>query len=191
MEPNSNILLRSLKPRNLLSFGPEFSGVELSSLNLLIGANGSGKSNLIEAIQVLRSSPRSIETVFQQGGGFSEWLWKGAAMRKNVRADLSIECALNCWTVRSLFAPVDDPDPILRHSIMLGEVSNFPYVINETISEITAPSNEPMEFISRSGFGSCKVLAVADNGERSMVECWQTRRDGGMRGIIEIASEQP
>jgi len=170
MEPNSNILLRSLKPRNLLSFGPEFSGVELSSLNLLIGANGSGKSNLIEAIQVLRSSPRSIETVFQQGGGFSEWLWKGAAMRKNVRADLSIECALNCWTVRSLFAPVDDPDPILRHSIMLGEVSNFPYVINETISEITAPSNEPMEFISRSGFGSCKVLAVADNGERSMVE---------------------
>ncbi|RLS38188.1 MAG: ATP-binding protein [Planctomycetota bacterium] len=32
-------------------------------------ANGSGKSNLIEAIQLLRATPTGIEKVFQQGGG--------------------------------------------------------------------------------------------------------------------------
>ncbi len=175
MKSHSNILLRSLMPRNLLSFGPEFPGIELSSLNLLIGANGSGKSNLIEAIQVLRSCPRAIETVFQQGGGFLEWPWKGAAKRKKVTAALSIECAVNCGPVRSIFDPDFDRDSILRHSIMLGEVSNFPFVMNETISEMTVPGNEPVEFISRSPFGSCKVLAVADNGER--------------RSIVELADD--
>ncbi|RYD28303.1 MAG: hypothetical protein EOP86_23290, partial [Verrucomicrobiaceae bacterium] len=57
------ILIHHLRPRNLLSFGPENEGIELKGLNLLIGPNGSGKSNLIEAISFMRAAPREFEDV--------------------------------------------------------------------------------------------------------------------------------
>ena len=70
-------LIRHLQPRNFLSFGPEFPGLDLRSLNVLIGANGSGKSNLIEVINLLRASPKDWREVTRKGGGVSEWIWKG------------------------------------------------------------------------------------------------------------------
>lgn len=75
------ILLHSLHLQNFLSFGPETPELPLQSLNLLIGTNGSGKSNLIEAICLLRSSPNAsqgLQSVVRQGGGVQEWIWKGA-----------------------------------------------------------------------------------------------------------------
>ena len=77
----SPVLLRSLRLQNLLSFGPDSPELTLGPLNLLIGANGSGKSNLIEALCLLRSSPDTssgLQSVVRQGGGVSEWIWKGA-----------------------------------------------------------------------------------------------------------------
>lgn len=62
----------------LLSFGPWSAPFELRNLNVLIGANGSGKSNLIEAVALLRSLPDSDDfaEVLRKGGGVKEWLWK-------------------------------------------------------------------------------------------------------------------
>lgn len=73
-----NILFRRLCPQGLLSFGPDFPGIELRAMNLIIGPNGSGKSNLIEAISLLRASPRDWSEVTRKGGGVGEWIWKGA-----------------------------------------------------------------------------------------------------------------
>jgi predicted ATPase len=53
-------LLQRLKARNLLSFGPTGIDLELRPLNVLIGANGSGKSNLLEAIALLRAAPGNL-----------------------------------------------------------------------------------------------------------------------------------
>jgi AAA15 family ATPase/GTPase len=50
-------LIQSIKLQNFLSFGPDAGEIELKSLNVMIGPNASGKSNLIEAIGFLRSSP--------------------------------------------------------------------------------------------------------------------------------------
>ena len=63
--------------RNLLSFGPDTEPIALKSLNVLIGPNGSGKSNFIEAVSLLRSAPGDIRAVIRQGGGVSDWIWKG------------------------------------------------------------------------------------------------------------------
>jgi predicted ATPase len=71
------LLLRSLRLQNFLSFGPDTPALALGPLNLLIGANGSGKSNLIEAICLLRSSSVSLADTIRQGGGVAEWIWKG------------------------------------------------------------------------------------------------------------------
>ena len=70
--------LRTIKLRNILSFGPETPELELQSLNVLIGPNGAGKSNLIEAIGLLQSAPTNLLDPIRAGGGIAEWLWKGA-----------------------------------------------------------------------------------------------------------------
>jgi|WetSurSiteA1Bulk_404760.scaffolds.fasta_scaffold00006_3 predicted ATPase len=72
-------MLKSIKLTNLLSFGAETEITFNKGLNVLIGANGSGKSNLIEAISLLQAMPmpKSFYKVVSNGGGAEEWLWKG------------------------------------------------------------------------------------------------------------------
>jgi recombinational DNA repair ATPase RecF len=53
--------LRTIKLRNILSFGPDTPELELQSLNVLIGPNGAGKSNLIEAISLLQAAPTQTQ----------------------------------------------------------------------------------------------------------------------------------
>jgi predicted ATPase len=67
---------------NLLSFGPKTEPIELRSLNILIGTNGSGKSNFIEIIRLLHFLPdKEPWEVVLGTGGVSEWIWKGAKGR--------------------------------------------------------------------------------------------------------------
>lgn len=73
--------IRSLTIQNLLSFGPEPTTVELQNLNVLIGANGSGKSNLIEVLGLLHAAPDDFARAMTKGGPVDEWLWKGSDSR--------------------------------------------------------------------------------------------------------------
>jgi len=73
----SPLLLGTLTPCNLLSFGPKTATLALESLNVLIGPNGSGKSNLLDVIALLRSAPTSLRNTIKKGGGAGEWIWKG------------------------------------------------------------------------------------------------------------------
>lgn len=69
--------IRTLQLQNLLSYGNEGQAIDLQPLNVLIGPNGSGKSNLIEAIGLLQATPSNLAAPIREGGGVSEWLWKG------------------------------------------------------------------------------------------------------------------
>jgi predicted ATPase len=77
MNGTEQILVEEIKLTNLLSFGPNTRSLPLRALNVLIGANGSGKSNLIEAISLLQSAPRLLASPVRDGGGIHDWLWKG------------------------------------------------------------------------------------------------------------------
>jgi predicted ATPase len=97
IDQNGPRLLNRIKIENLLSFGPDTSSLELQSLNILIGPNAAGKSNLIEALSLIRATPVSatasntdLRGVVRRGGGVSEWLWKGE--RQNVA---SIDVVVN------------------------------------------------------------------------------------------------
>lgn len=70
-------LLHSLRLENFLSYGPEGVQLELEPLNILIGQNASGKSNLIQAVELLRAAPNGLSSFLRQGGGATEWLYKG------------------------------------------------------------------------------------------------------------------
>ena len=50
---------RRLRLDSFLSFAPGSESFDLRALNVLIGPNGSGKSNVIEAFELLRSTPAS------------------------------------------------------------------------------------------------------------------------------------
>jgi predicted ATPase len=76
-------LLLRIKLTNLLSFGPNAAALELHNLNILIGPNAAGKSNLIEAVSLVRATPVSgtasmdLSGIVRRGGGVGEWVWKG------------------------------------------------------------------------------------------------------------------
>jgi predicted ATPase len=69
--------IHSLKIQNLLSYGELGEVIELQPLNVIIGANGSGKSNLIEVLGLLHSLPTDFTKPIREGGSIEEWLWKG------------------------------------------------------------------------------------------------------------------
>ena len=71
--------LKSIRPVNVLSFGPATEEIELHPLNILIGPNGSGKSNLIEVLRLLYYLPEKEPwRIILNTGGADEWVWKGA-----------------------------------------------------------------------------------------------------------------
>src|ERR1035438_9369677 len=82
--------LRTFRARNILSFGPDSPELELRSLNVLIRPNGAGKSNLIEAIALLRAAPGNLLEPIQTGGGIGEWLWKGADRTPTAELDATV-----------------------------------------------------------------------------------------------------
>lgn len=114
------MLLRSIRLRNLLSF--KDASLELGPLNVLIGANASGKSNFIEAISLLQALPggRGLSGVISAGGGIREWIWKGAGTTEK---SAQIECVLN---------PLRGPMPI-RYFLGLAEEGQIPTVVEERL----------------------------------------------------------
>ena len=71
-------LLLEITPKGILSFGDETMPIKLSSLNVLIGTNGSRKSNLIDVIGLLRATAGDLEGELIENGGLEEWFWKGS-----------------------------------------------------------------------------------------------------------------
>ncbi len=69
------MFLASLHFRNLLSFRD--LELELRPLNVLVGPNASGKTNLIDAIGLLRAAPVDFRGTLARGGLPREWIWRG------------------------------------------------------------------------------------------------------------------
>ena len=83
--------LRSIRLQNILSFGPDTPELPLEPLNVLIGPNASGKSNLIEALSLLAAAPRDLQQPVREGGGVHEWPWKGAERLGTAMLDVTVE----------------------------------------------------------------------------------------------------
>ena len=71
-------MIKSIRLTNFLSFGVDSKAIELSTLNVIVGRNGSGKTNFLEAIDLLRNAPSTMTTAIREGGGVADWLYKGA-----------------------------------------------------------------------------------------------------------------
>ncbi len=71
-------MFKSIHLKNFLSFGDEGCTLDLLPLNVFIGPNASGKSNLLEAFGLIKAAPTDLIKAVREGGGTAEMLWKGA-----------------------------------------------------------------------------------------------------------------
>jgi predicted ATPase len=117
--------ISELRLDGLLSFAPGSPSFALQPLNVLIGPNGSGKSNLIEAIELLKATPVNFARAVQDGGGASDWLWKG----RSPPAPATIEAILEGSPAAGR--------PI-RYRLEFTSVQSRVEVLDEAIEERTA-----------------------------------------------------
>ncbi len=82
--------IRTIRLENILSFGPDNEPFPLEPLNVLIGPNASGKSNLIEALSLLEAASDDLQEPIRKGGGVRDWLWKGAAKTPTATLEVTV-----------------------------------------------------------------------------------------------------
>lgn len=85
------MLIKRIRLTNLLSFGPDTEELELAPLNVLIGPNGSGKSNFIEALGLLKATPRDLTSPIVASGGIYNWIWRGEPEASSARIETVID----------------------------------------------------------------------------------------------------
>ncbi len=87
-------MINSIRLSNFLSFGNDSEEILLNPLNIVIGTNGSGKSNFLEAFDLLRCAPSDITKPIREGGGVSDWLYKGDNKQGNAAIDVVVKNSL-------------------------------------------------------------------------------------------------
>ena len=83
--------IRAIRLDSILSYGPGTPEFPLEPLNVLIGPNASGKSNLIEALSLLAAAPRDLQAPIIEGGGVRDWPWKGGSNIATATVDVTVE----------------------------------------------------------------------------------------------------
>ncbi len=158
-------MIHSIKLDNLLSFASGSPSLELKNLNVLIGTNGSGKSNLIESLALVRTTPRTtsnddFQRTISRGGTISEWIWKGDA---NHHA--TIELVLD----NPYSTPSNNKQP-LRHSFTIkGEQQRVIFVDEKIENESSYPDQPALEFFYYRGNSKGRpVINSAIGGERKL-----------------------
>lgn len=147
--------IRTMRLQNLLSYGDEGEEIALQPLNVLIGANASGKSNLIEAIGLLKATPTDLTAPIRQGGGVSDLLWKG---QKEI-------------PIAKIEVTIDYPEGLmpLRYRMGLSVVGQKPELVDEAVeNECSYPGEDDVYFYYRYQQGR-PVLNIKNpsDGQRS------------------------
>ena len=87
-------MVKSIKLTNFLSFGKDTDEIELLPINVIIGTNGCGKSNFLEAFDLLKNAPSSIVKPIREGGGVSDWVFKGSDNGSGAEIDVVVNNSL-------------------------------------------------------------------------------------------------
>jgi len=138
------MLIRNLKVSGVLSFGAEGIDLPLRPLNVFIGANGSGKSNFIEILNLLRHMPTRLDSPIMRSGGLAEWLYGGAGGFNIIPPLIKIEAVMEKRKGQVMN---------LRHSIVIAPNGDHLAVDDETIENESAidGDSEPRWFYRMNG----------------------------------------
>lgn len=123
--------LESIRLKNILSFNEEGVDLELKNLNVLIGANGSGKSNFIEAISLLKTAPSHIGYIIEDRGGIATWLHNFSGVQEKPTATIEVTTSI----VNEKF------NTPIKHKIDFTETNHKFKITDETIED-SKPTKE-------------------------------------------------
>lgn len=148
--------IHSLQLQNFLSYGSEGRKIELQPLNVLIGTNASGKSNLIEAMGVLKATPTDLLAPIRQGGGISDFLWKGEKGIPTAKIE----------------AILDYPERTmpLRYQISFTAVGQRLEVVDEAIEDMEprhSSESEPFFYYRHNNWGRPVINVIEDNEQQT------------------------
>ena len=129
------MLLERIQLKNLLSFGPQAEELELQPLNVLIGTNGCGKSNFIEAIGLLSAAPKDLAAPMRVGRRVADWIWQGDPKADSAQVEAVVHSA---------------GQQSLRYSVEFAERYQRFTVINELL---TPDHGDPPYFQVNEGSG--------------------------------------
>jgi len=176
--------LKSLTLKNILSFGPDTPPLELGPLNVFIGPNASGKSNVIDALSILRATPRDVQEAVRKLGGAREVAYGGAfeASAQNV----------------SVSVATDHPRRCLEHVVRLlswtgSSEPSSSFFSDEWVwrlkGETTEREEPPVLEVDSS---SIRVSAVESGGAREMAEQGHAARPHGpwQSGLSQLRDRQ-
>ena len=125
--------LRTIRLENILSFGPGGDEFPMEPLNVFIGPNASGKSNLIEVLTLLAAAPRDLQTPIRTGGGVSEWLWKGESRPPDAAVEVTAENPRGPMPLRYRLAFTESAarfrfcDEVVENEDLYPDVEEKPY----------------------------------------------------------------
>lgn len=165
--------LRSIKLAGLLSYPPDAAPIDLAPLNVLIGPNASGKSNLIEAMELLHAAPTAFAAAIRDGGGAREWLWKGDRANGKATIDVQTQAA--------------GPVPDLRYSLSFTASGTRTEIVDEAIEETKkrVASEKDVYFYYRFQHGhpvlnTCQTPTTSPTGTAAVGKAHSTLRALGM-----------
>jgi predicted ATPase len=142
--------LQELRIKGLLSFGEE-TVLEFGRLNLLVGANGSGKSNLVDCIRLISQTPLDIQGAFTNGG-FESWLYNG------------LDKESGSGSIQAI-ARVPELADLISHKLKLGPPSHSRAQLEEHIASGQADPVKTAPYFVGS-YRSRAVVSVSGGGKR-------------------------
>lgn len=133
-------VLKSITLNGFLSFGPGVERFPLERLNVLIGPNASGKSNLVEAMAVLRAVPRDLSKPIREGGRVKDWLWRGDPGGTQGGTTANSATASSRARVELVFSEGwiahAKGDPAVRYRLVFGAEGDSFAVLDERVENV-------------------------------------------------------
>lgn len=117
-------LIHRLRLKDFLSYGNAGVEIELQPLNVLIGPNASGKSNLIEALGVLRAAPVDLAAYFRERGGVGAYIRTGAGASNLAEVEAYVDCH-DCRGGKPLRHRIEFMDVGQRLDVRSEEIRGF------------------------------------------------------------------
>ncbi len=151
------MLIQRLRLKKLLSFND--ATVELGPLNVLIGPNAVGKSNLIEAISLLQAAPTGILTPILRGGGVRQWIWLGDPVASPIA---TLGCDLELGGVSGV-----SPGPGVTYEIEFSEDNRGFLILRERLAPASVPGEAGADYLERF-YETARFGGAAANGHGDM-----------------------
>lgn len=135
-----------------MSFGSANEAVELGPLNVLIGKNSCGKSNLVESFSLLRALPKDFLAPVREGGGVREWLWKGSKETPvaEINVSLNYPGAAGSLTYRLNFTEVNQRLELVDEAIETSDADfYYRYRKGSPVLNVSGKSGRTERFLKK------------------------------------------